>query len=272
GTVFWFAMACSVASGMIFGLAPARAASKADINEVLKQSSLTSTPGRSNRRFPNAPTVAQVAFALASLTCAAAFLGGLNRLTRIDPGWNADEVLVAQLNLSGPKYEATQVRLDLFERLRDRLSSIPNVQDVSLSARAPSRGAGTLPVIRIEDQPDLQVLVLSEPVSSQYFETLGITLKQGRTFTAEDRRHEPEGWIINETMARRFWRNESAIGKRIGFGPRQWHEVIGVVNDVKYLANLGMPITDLQVYRPLVEGVSSTVTVELRTSSRPEMI
>src|SRR5207237_6005888 len=125
--VLGFAFLCSVLTGIAVGLVPAWTASRADVNQVLKQSVSSATAARSHRRFRQGLIVAQVTFALMLLTVAGTFVRGLNQLIHAEPGWRVDGLLVAQLNLSGPRYESSEARMKLFQLLRERLLSIQRI-------------------------------------------------------------------------------------------------------------------------------------------------
>jgi len=108
--------------------------------------------------------------------------------------------------------------------------------------------------------------VYRESVSTNYFGALGFTLREGRVFTSADTTNSPRVVLINETMARTFWPGESAIGKRIGStGPeKNWKQIVGVVNDVRFPASLGEPYTRFQSYEPMAQVPSSRVIIGLR--------
>jgi putative ABC transport system permease protein len=279
--VFGFALLCSLATGLVFGTVPAWLASRADVNQALRQNARGSTAGRSHQRLRNALIVGEVAFALVLLMGAGLFLRGLHRFAQIDPGWQVDGLLTAQVAVQGPQYvnDGPQ-RAAFYQKLEERLRALPGVEQVALSASLPvwefgsssSRVVEGLP----EPPPERTPLVYVEPVSPRYFETLGVRLLEGRAFTADDTADRPRVVIINETMARHFWPNESPIGKRIGKSEaedRRWEEVVGVVSDIGFPANLGEPDTRFQAFYPLAAAPPwGGVAVTLRTSAAPEAL
>jgi len=274
-SVFGFALLCSVLTGLIFGAVPAWLAARADVNQALRENVRGSSAGRSSQRLRSALIVGEVAFALVLLTGAGLFLRGLQRFTNLDPGWRVDGLLTAEIGLQGANYATEPQQRAFYQRLEERLAALPGVQQVALSSSQPVWGFNSSGSFRIEGQPESQPgqwpEVIMEPVSPRYFETLGIRLLEGRVFTAADTADRPAVVIINETMARRFWPNQSAIGKRIG-RPGQnpnWQEVVGVVNDVRFPADLGEPYTRLQSFRPLAQ-LPWGGSVSLRTSAAPE--
>lgn len=134
------------------------------------------------------------------------------------------------------------------------------------------------PLNHIEGQPEPQPgqwpEIYFEPVNLNYFETLGIRLLAGRNFNATDTSDKPPVLIINETTARRFWPNENAVGKRIGRpgDNPNWHEVIGVVKDIAFPANLGEPYTRFQAFRPLAQNTNNSATITMRGALSPESL
>ncbi|HET9528875.1 MAG TPA: ABC transporter permease [Blastocatellia bacterium] len=277
-TVFGFALLISLATGLVFGTVPAWLASRTDLNQALRQNMRGSTAGRSHHRLRHALIVGEVAFALVLLAGAGLFLRGLQRFANLDPGWRVDGLVMAQINLQGSNYEKPEQRATFIRRLEERLGALPGVEKVALSSSQPVWGFHSSGSFKVEGQPEPQPgqwpEVFFEPVTPQYFETLGIRLLEGRAFTDADTADRPAVAIINETMARRFWPGESAVGKRIGRpgqDPR-WQEVVGVVNDVAFPASLGEPYTRYQAFRPMGQTPWGGLTIGLRTSAAPESL
>ncbi len=276
-SVFGFALLCSVLTGLVFGVVPAWLASRADVNQALRENVRGSSAGRSHQRLRSALIVGEVAFAMILLTGAGLFLRGLQRFANLDPGWRVDGLVTAQISLQGANYSTDAQRSAFSHRLEERLAALPGVQQVALSNSQPIWGFNSSGSFVVDGQPEpapgQYPEVFREPVSLHYFETLGIRLLSGRTFTSTDIAGRARVVIINETMARRFWPNENPIGKRIGGtdqNNRNWQEVVGVVNDVSFPANLGEPYTRFQSFQPLAQSPSRFVNIALRTSTVPE--
>jgi predicted permease len=277
--VFGFALLCSALTGLIFGTVPAWLASRADVNQALRENVRGSSAGRSHQRLRSALIVGEVAFALILLTGAGLFLRGLQRFANLDPGWRVDGLLTAEISLPRAKYTNDGQRRDFYQRLEERLAALPGVERVALAASQPVwsfySSGGILIEGRPEPAPGQYPEVYDEPVSLRYFDTLGIRLISGRAFNSDDTTERARVVIINEAMARRFWPNESPIGKRIGSpysNDRNWREVIGVVNDVGFPGSLGEPYTRLQSFRPLAQSPWDSVNITLRTSVTSEAI
>jgi putative ABC transport system permease protein len=147
-----------------------------------------------------------------------------------------------------------------------------------LSASQPIGGFNSSGPVIIENQPEPPPghypEVFFEPVSLGYFDTFGIRLRAGRSFNASDRLDGPRVVIVNETMARRFWPNDSPIGKRFRFpgNNRNWLEVVGVVNDVGFPGTLSEPYTRLEAFRPFAQQPPLGINITLRTVTPPETL
>jgi putative ABC transport system permease protein len=274
--VFAFALLASIVTGVAFGTVPAWLASRTDLNHALKESPRGSTSG-AHHRLRHALIVGEVAFAVILLTGAGLFLRGLQRFENLDYGWRPDGLLTGQLGLQGERYETPDRRLAFFSQLEERLRALPGVQNASLSNSMPVWGFNSSGGVFVEGQPEPEPGKLPEvsfeQVSSGYFETLGLRLIAGRMFAPTDVVGSTEVVIINDTMARRFWANENALGKRIRrTNNRPWMEVIGVVSDVRFPANLAEPYTRLQAFRPLTQGAVPFVNVTVRTAGAPEAL
>jgi len=260
GPVLALAFLVSLLSGLLFGLAPAWMASRGDLVTTLKQQTRGSTAGRSTHRLRNSLVVAEVALALSLLATAAVMVRGLGAMLQRTKGWDTNRVLLANIHLpEQSRYSTEESRCLAIEKLARRLAQIPNAERTGICSTAPLFGYSKEIPIQVQgqtsDDPAKQPIAGYTMVGSDYFQTLGIPLLEGRFFPAELKADSPPQAIIGETMARHFWPNESAIGKR--FGDQQgdkvvWREVIGVVRDIRSALELTNPNTMFQVYKPLV--------------------
>src|SRR5215204_1501056 len=217
--VFGFALLCSLLTGILFGTVPAWLASRADVNLALRENSRGSTAGRSQHGMRHMLVVGEVAFALVLLAAAGLFLRGLQRFINSDPGWQVDGLVTAQMGLRGDKYTDDKRRVVFLTELENQLRSLPGVQHAAIAESHPVFGYGSsnsfLVEGRPEPPPDKYPEIFFEPVNGDYFEALGARLQHGRSFNVSDTADHPKVVIINETTARTFWPNESAVGKRI---------------------------------------------------------
>ena len=271
-----FAFGCAVLTGILFGAIPAWLASRADVNDVLKQNPQSMTSGHGPRRLRQALIVAEIAFALVVLTVASSFIRGLQRMTADDPGWRPDGVLVARLNLVGRQYADPAARRLVLDTLRERVAELPGMANTALaSSSVPVTPFGTSTTFVVEGRPDT-VLAYNERVTPGYFDTLRIPLRRGRAFTTDDRFGRAPVIIVNESTARSLWPNEDPIGKRIGFqgDNPNWRQVVGVVGDVSFpsLPSSSGVDTEFQIYQPLAQTGTGIVNILLRTTREPEQV
>ena len=272
--VFAFALACSVITGVLFGTLPAWLRSRTDVNRTLKDQV---RGAGAHHRARHALVVGEVAFALVLLTGAGVFVRGLERFADRNVGWRVDGLLTAQIAPRGVGYATPDRRLLFYDRLETRIRLLPGVDQVALASSQPIfsfNSSGGIVVEGLPEPPPGQAPeVFSEPVSLRYFDTLGVQLIAGRVFDAGDTATSPPVVVVNEAMARRFWPNESAVGKRIArlASPGSWMQIVGVVNDVGFAANLNEPYTRLQAYRALAQITPEAMNILVR-SDRPEAL
>jgi predicted permease len=276
--VFGFALLASLATGVLFGTVPAWLASRADLNLALRENSRGSTAGRSQNRLRHTLIIGEVAFAMVLLAAAGLFLRGLQRFLNTDPGWRVDGVLTANMSLRGDKYKEDKQRVVFLTELENRLRALPGVQHAAIGDSNPVFGFNSSSSFLVEGRPepppDKYPEMFYEPVSSDYFETLGARLQQGRTFNTSDTSDHPAVVIINETTAHTFWPNESPIGKRVSSTgqKRDYFEIVGVVNDLAFPGYLGEPYTRYEAFVPVTQAAPAYLTIVLRTSSNPEAL
>ena len=272
-TVFGFAFVSSVLTGIVFGTVPAWLASRVDVNQTLKETPRGATSG-SYHRLRYGLIVGEVAFAVILLAGAGLFLRGLQRFESLDYGWRADGLMTGQLALLGDRYSAPPQRRIFLAQLEQRLLAIPGVQHVAFSNSLPVNGFNSSGSVWIEGRPDpepgKEPEAFVEQVSLDYFDTLGVRLIAGRLFTSTDVFGAQPVVIINQTMARQLWPNESPVGKRLRRTDGMPIEVVGVVTDVNFPGSLAEPYTRLQAYRPLAQAPIQFVYVTLRTTGDPE--
>lgn len=282
GRVLAFTFALSLATGVIFGLAPALQASRPDLVPALKNEALAGVQGHRRFNLRNALVVAQVALSLVLLIGAGLFLRSLNNAQAIDPGFAADKILDAQLNINLLRYTKAQGQ-QFYGQVIERIEALPGVESASLARIVPMSGGGRNSGFLIHGQqrpdnvnrsermglPDNASAVNSNVVGLNYFSTMGIPLLEGRDFSAQDNENAPLAVIINEALARRYFAGEDALGKRVSFrganGP--WSEIVGVVRDSKYrtLGESPRPTA----YMPLAQNHETGMTLHVRTASNP---
>jgi putative ABC transport system permease protein len=240
-TTVLFTLALAAVTALLFGLAPAWRASRADVAHTLKSGGAGSVGrgGAGVASLRNLLVVAQSALALVLLVAAGLMLTSVRNLQATGLGFQPDGLILSWVSLPAARYDAPHV-LPFVTRLLDELRAQPGVQAAAFGTCAPvSGGCSNTPAIRPErpfvpgTAPQAGVL----PVSPEYFQTLGIRLIKGRTFSDRDRDGQPRVAVINETAARRLWPGEDPIGKRVRLAQiydGDGAEVVGVVADVRY--------------------------------------
>ncbi len=275
--LFVFAALAAIAAGALFGAVPAWVVSRIGAGEALKQQSRGTTAGRGQHRLRHALLVMEIALTLVLLGTAALFLDGLRDFARRDLGWRSSGLLMGTLNLPEPRYNREQLRT-FHERLLDRLQQLPGVERASLASAAPLIAASNPahPLYlegRPAPRPGSEPFATFTVVGPRYFETMGLRLLRGRWFPDDIRPDARPVVVIGETLARTYWPGEDAVGKRLSRKPDgAWSEVIGVVSDAEYAADLGGPDTRLQVYESLVVDPWAYVTVVVRGANPQALI
>jgi predicted permease len=238
--VLAFTTALALLTGVLFGLAPALQASKADVVTVIKNELVPSATGARGLKglfsLRQILVVAQVALSVLSLIAGGLFLRDLRHAQSIDPGFVTSGVLMANFNLNREGY--TRERGALFhDRVIERLRAVPGVQHVAIAQNPPLAG-GLLRSVLMEGADTTtkdRLLVQVNIVSTGYFETMGIPILRGRDFTGADIAMSPTVVVVNETMAQQFWKGEDPVGKRFKFfGDKDYTTVVGVARNSKY--------------------------------------
>src|SRR5215217_8108880 len=193
--VFGFALLCSLLTGVLFGTVPAWLASRADVNQALRENARGSTAGRSQHRTRHMLVVGEVAFAMVLLAAAGLFLRGLQRFLNADPGWQVDGLVTAHMGLRGEKYASDQQRVVFLTELENRLRALPGVQHVGIGSSQPVFGFNSSSSFLVEGRPepppDKYPEMFFEPVNGDYFQALGARLQQGRIFNTADTADHP---------------------------------------------------------------------------------
>jgi putative ABC transport system permease protein len=236
--VLLFTLGVSVATGIVFGLAPAIQASRPDLVVELKEK--TSAPSGSNRLFSlrNVLVSAQVALSLVALVGAGLFLRSLQNAQQINPGFDANHLAVLSFDLGAQGYTEERGK-QLQQRMLERAAAVPGVQSATVASTVPLFAGGFARTVFLEgqDATDRRAgrLVQISIVGARYLETVGIPLLRGRTLSERDQPNTPMSVVINEAMAKRFWPEQDAIGKRFKFfGQDFFNEVVGIAKDSKY--------------------------------------
>jgi putative ABC transport system permease protein len=257
--VLLFVLVVSVFTGIVFGIAPAWIAARADAAEALKESGRSTTASKMGHRIRKILVTSELAVALVLLVGAGLLIKGFSRLRSMNPGFNSSGVITMYFQLPKTRYGEIPKQTEFRRELLTRLDSVPGVQ-VAMVSDIPLGGNYVGHRFVIDGRPPVAVgsepLVQTLSVMGDYFHVMQIPLRAGREFTPLDREGQPLVAIVNEEIVREFFPQEDPIGVRIcwagDLGPPRWMTVIGVVADVKH-SGLNQP-TDPAVYTPFSQS------------------
>jgi putative ABC transport system permease protein len=286
GSVLLFTLAVSILTGLIFGLAPAFHLSPRTMNSALREGGQRATAGTTRQRLRRLLVVSEVALAVVLVVGSGLMLRSFAALQRVDPGFDARNLLTFRLFLpgaQGTRYEETPARVGFMERAIQRLGALPGVQSVAAMSGLPPRRdvnandtefEGYVPT---EDGP-AQNTDYWQFVTTDYFETMQIPLVSGRTFGPQDGPEATPVVIINETLARVFYPNTDPVGRRLRppFGDNPWFTIVGVAKDVKQGGLEENTGTEVYFHYPqaafLPLGVPFQMNFVLRTTPAPHTL
>jgi putative ABC transport system permease protein len=282
GPVLGFALLLTVASGLVFGLAPALRMAGRLPHEALKEGGRTGSHGHSKDRLRNGLVVAEIGIALVLVTGAGLLIRSAAALNDVQPGFDPSGVLAARVSLPSAGYETPDQARQAFERIAEQVASVPGVERAAVVSAAPLEGGGTNGLVPEGRPLDIRSAINSELrlVTPSYFATMGIELVHGRTFSGVDRAGSPLVMVINQTLAREAFLEADPIGKRIACcepepdGSPNWKMVVGVVADVR-ADGLGeepepefyLPVS--QAPRAAWDWIQRTMTLVARTPGEP---
>jgi macrolide transport system ATP-binding/permease protein len=266
--VLLFTTALALATGVLFGLAPALQASRPDVVSVLKNETVASgSPRRGWLALFNlrqALVVSQVALSLISLIAAGLFLRSLRDSQQTDTGFQRRGVLVMTFNLGREGYTPDRGQV-FYQQIAERVAGLPGVRHAAVAQNPPLAGGISRSVFPegADTTTRDRILVQVNPISPGYFDTVEIPLLRGRDFTNSDIAGAPPVVIVNQTMAERFWPGEDAIGKRFKFfGDTDFTTVIGVARNAKYNGVTEEPIPF--IYQALRQNYTPAATLHVR--------
>jgi predicted permease len=270
--VLAFTFGVSVATGIIFGLAPAVRAARLDLNTALKSGGRSTQGdggfGSSRRRLRSLLVVSEVALSLMLLIGAGLLVRSFARLQDVSPGFNANNVISMRLGASGRQFQNRDVAVEFFRQVGDRIATVPGVKMRGAVSSLPftsSVGWGSISVEGFTPQPGQELPVDQRAVTPDYFRTMEIPLLKGRHFSDFDTMQNAQPVaLIDEKFAQRFWPDQDPVGRHVWTDPKRPLTIVGVVGTVK---QYGLDIDGrIVVYRPSPGLLSYQVA---RTSSDP---
>jgi putative ABC transport system permease protein len=265
--VLAFTFAVSIATGLLFGLAPAWQASRVNLNDMLRSRGA----GGMGAATRNTLAVVQLALSLALLSSAGLLTRSLMALQRVDPGFDGSHLLTAQFRLPAVKYDSPEKIAAMFDRAVAEVCSVPGVEAAALVRASPLSGNGETYPVSVDDKavvapgdaPQMQL----NSVTPGYFATMRIPIRAGRDIAATDRSGSVPVIVVNQAFADATWPHESPLGKRLKIGSEQWLTVVGVVGNTKHFTLNETQL--LQGYVPHAQRPQVFTSIVARTRGNP---
>ena len=286
-TVLIVTAVVAVGTGILFGLIPAFASAKPELTEALKEGGRGSTSGARRNQVRNSLVVAEIALALVLLVGAGLLLKSYARVQNIDPGFDRRNVLTAEIDLPDTKYPPRasseynhgQAIINFWNEALRRVRQLPGVEAVGGTIVLPLSGSNTDSSFAIEGRsmgrkeptPDEEL----RTITPDYFRVIKTPLLRGRFFSESDNTDAPGVVIINDALAKKYWPNEDALGKRITFSdPRKpdpkWLTIVGIVRSIRHR---GLDIDPQpEYYLPFAQDPEPTMVLTVRSSQDPRSL
>jgi putative ABC transport system permease protein len=272
--VFGFTLALSVLTGIVFGLAPALAASKPDLVQAFRNSRSAGLMSFGLRSVRGWLVVAELALAMILLVAAGLLVRSFDKLTSIDVGFDRENVLTARIALPRSRYKEPAKALAFQQELLEKVKTIPGVQAAGTINHTPLTGFSMVVFTSIEglppfkkDDPPIGVGV----VSPDYFQTLKIPLLEGRAVDQRDVPGAPKVALVNQAFAQRFFPNGDVLGKRVSFYCQETEglcrTIVGVVGNIRQ-ESLTDNVT-AELYLPSAQMPMNGMTLFVRTNADP---
>ena len=271
--VLGFSFLVSLLTGVIFGVIPALRTSKTDLQETLKDSSTTTTDAQ-GKRVRGVLVVAEVALSVTLLVGSGLLVKSMIVLLRTDYNFNPDNVLTMELKVSRGRYKEVGELSRLLHQVLDNVKAVPGVESATLTSTLPGLGDWQRDIWPEghEVKEGQGINVDWAIVSADYFQTMKVPILEGRIFTKDEDEKGKPVILVDETLARRFWPDQNAIGKRIRYSDPRWHEIIGVVKQVGLYGSDAKPLNKIYTpFGPYAAQRNSTLSIRSSTSD-PEAL
>jgi len=272
-TVLTFTALISIATGVIFGIAPAWQSTRTDIVRAVNEETHSVARTRHGISMGRLLLVGQVALSLMSLVTAGLLLRSVQKAYLVNPGFEASRMGIVLVGTGQTRYD--RVRLEQFRtEARVRLRAIPGIASVSWATNMPlfMRPSRSLAIEGREPRAgDAPIMTIVNAIDLDYFATTNIPLTRGRDFTEADREGSPPVAIVNETLAARYWPNVDPIGRRFRIsGEEALREIVGVARTANYTSIAEGPQPSL--YVPLRQEFSDAAVLYFRTEGDPKTL
>jgi putative ABC transport system permease protein len=279
-TVGLVTLGIALATGIVFGLAPALQLAQPELQSSLKEGTRGGSVGSGQQRLGRALVAGEVALAVVVVIGAALLVRSFWTLRNVDPGFDPSHVLAIDLSIPSARYDPNATTV-FYRRLIERVGALPGVTIAAGASDLPPVSGGSNWDVEILGRPRARGTVAPSPnvrvVTADYFKTLSIALMKGRMFGRDDTGGSTPVAMINEAAAREIWPGGDPVGQQIRFSPTEpWITVVGVARDVRS-TGLGAPVPD-EVYLlheqmpAITESTAQTMYVIMRTAGDPLLL
>lgn len=271
-----YTMLLAICTGLAFGVIPALSVGRTNMQSTLRDETRGTSESRRSRQLRGALVAGQIALCLSLLTGAGLLTRSLWAMTSAPLGFDPNGIVTVDMQPPLAKLDSTVDAVRYYAQLEDQLRAIPGVTAIASASELPSSNMNSNGLV-IEGAPpppnDAQPFITYASVSDDYFHTLGIPLRSGRTFGPEDRPDAPSSIVINAAMERRYWPRGDALGSRIRLGPdanAPWKVIVGVVGDVRNDPAKSAP--EPMTYASRRQEPSGRVSFLFRTQAQPQAL
>lgn len=269
-SAFAWTVALSLLCGVLVGLVPAITTLRRNLKPVFQDGGRGASGGAAARRVRRVLVAAELALALMLLVGAGLLTRSLLKAQQVDPGFNPDGVFTLQL---ASPFASSPQRVNYFERVLEQARNVPGVERAAIASEFFIGGNPEVSVTvdgSTHGVPE-RIRLRRDEITPDFFETVGTPLLRGRSITSADNANAPPVTVINDTMARRLWPGQDAVGRRFKFGPANsnapWFTVVGVVRDMRRQGPEHEPIP--QMFESLAQNPSRLVTLVVKASTDP---
>ena len=279
-TVFGYMALICLATGIIFGMAPALQVSKTNVNEILKEGGRGAAGGPRARRMRSILVIGELALTVVLLIGAGLMVRSFLKLYTLDLGVDSDHLLTMRAELPAKKYETPDQRRQAFDTILSRIAAVPGVRGASLADSIPMGGGGGRQDVEVEGKAKAVETaapeVITIAITPDYFKTVDASLRRGREFDAKDGAPGAESIIVNERFVTRFFPGEDPIGRRVKLSvrgdtattPEPWRTIVGISPTIRQ-GNPQSLEPDAVLYQPYRQRPGTAMTILVRTEGNP---
>jgi putative ABC transport system permease protein len=275
--VLLFTLGTAIGTAVIFGLAPALHTARTDLQGTLKEGRGTIGSVR-KQRVRNLLIVGQLALAMVLLVSGLLMVRSFLAMQQVNPGFRVANVVAVDLTLPGPRYEAPAVRAAFYDRLLQRINTLPAIEQVGAISALPIFGANRTSSFTVEGRTasdaDAARQAHNTIVSPDYFRALNIPLVRGRSFRVSDGPQSERVAIVNQRLAQLFFGNDDPVGKRVAWGSGvglEWMTIVGVSANINQ-RDINQAAVEPEIYRPLAQEPARRMSLVVHTAGGPETL